>query len=65
LEEIMLDKLTAIVERISTDLGFRELLQQQPDAALASYQLSGEEKGALKDMLSKSEFVGPNLAFWA
>jgi len=56
----MLDKLTDIVERISTDLGFRDLLQKQPDAALASYQLSSEEKGALKDMMTKSSFINPN-----
>ncbi len=63
-EEIMLDKLTEIVERISTDLGFRDLIQKQPDAALAGYQLSDEEKGALKDMLGKSEFSKP-ASWWA
>ncbi len=61
----MFDKLTAIVERISTDLGFRDLLQTQPDVALASYQLSHEEKGALKDMLGRDlKAVRPNSFWW-
>jgi hypothetical protein len=39
--------LTAIVERASTDAAFRAQLQQDPEGALASYQLTAEEKAAL------------------
>ena len=51
----MLDKLVQIVDRLTTDLGFRQQVQQQPDTALASYQLNTEEKSALKSMLAKSD----------
>jgi len=61
----MFDKLTAIVERISTDLGFRKLMQRRPDVALASYHLSADEKGALKDMMGKDlQFSRPNGFWW-
>lgn len=50
----MLDKLVQIIDRLSTDVGFRQQVQQQPETALASYQLNTEEKTALKSMLEKS-----------
>jgi hypothetical protein len=62
----MLDKLMAIISRISTDAGFRSDLQQQPELALASYQLSTEEQAALKSMLEKTQnySVTPNGFWW-
>lgn len=61
----MLDKLLAIVDRLSADAGFRTQVQEQPEVALASYQLSTEEKSALKAMLEKNQnFVKPLSRFW-
>jgi hypothetical protein len=43
----MSDMLAQIIERASTDAQFRAQLQSNPEAALAGYQLTAEEKAAL------------------
>ena len=42
------ENLTKVIERASTDAAFRSQLQSNPDAALAGYELTAEEKAALK-----------------
>ena len=41
------DDLMKVLERATIDPAFRMHLQQQPDAALAEYSLTPEERGAL------------------
>jgi hypothetical protein len=43
----MSEKLREVVERASTDAAFRTQLQINPEAALAGYGLTAEEKAAL------------------
>jgi hypothetical protein len=42
------ENLTKVIERASTDAAFRSQLQSNPEAALASYDLTAEEKAALR-----------------
>jgi hypothetical protein len=42
------ENLAKVIERASTDAAFRKQLQSNPDAALAAYELTAEEKAALK-----------------
>ena len=42
------ENLAQVIERASTDAAFRSQLQSNPEAALAGYDLSAEEKAALK-----------------
>ena len=42
------ENLAKVIERASTDTAFRAQLQSNPDAALAAYELTAEEKAALK-----------------
>jgi putative modified peptide len=44
----MSENLSKVIERMSTDAAFRAELQRNPEAALASYQLTAEEKAALR-----------------
>ena len=41
------ENLAKVIERASTDEAFRKQLQSNPDAALATYELTAEEKAAL------------------
>jgi hypothetical protein len=41
------ENLAKVIERASTDAAFRSQLQSNPEAALASYELTAEEKAAL------------------
>jgi Aromatic-ring-opening dioxygenase LigAB, LigA subunit len=43
----MSEMLTKVIERASTDAAFRKQLASDPEAALASYKLTAEEKAAL------------------
>jgi hypothetical protein len=43
----MSEMLTKVIERASTDADFRKQLASNPEAALASYTLTAEEKAAL------------------
>jgi hypothetical protein len=43
----MSDILAQVIERASTDAAFRAHLQRDPEAALAGYALTAEEKAAL------------------
>ncbi len=43
----MFEALSQVIERASTDAAFRSQLQSNPEAALASYLLTPEEKAAL------------------
>jgi hypothetical protein len=41
------ENLAKVIERASTDAAFRTQLQSNPEAALAAYELTAEEKAAL------------------
>ena len=41
------ENLAKVIERASTDAAFRSQLQSNPEAALAGYELTAEEKAAL------------------
>jgi hypothetical protein len=41
------ESLTKVIERASMDAAFRSQLQSNPEAALAGYALTAEEKAAL------------------
>ena len=41
------DSLIQVLERASTDATFRAQLESKPDAALAGYSLTGDERAAL------------------
>jgi hypothetical protein len=56
----MLDKIVEIVDRLSTDLGFRELCETQPEVALASYNLSAEERVALQAAIKRDDVLPQN-----
>jgi hypothetical protein len=43
----MSEALSKVIERASTDAAFRAQLQSNPEAALADYALTAEEKAAL------------------
>ncbi len=43
----MSETLNQVIERASTDAAFRSRLQSDPEAALAGYALTAEEKAAL------------------
>ena len=43
----MSEMLTKVIERASTDAAFRKQLGSDPEAALAGYKLTAEEKAAL------------------
>ena len=43
----MSEMLTKVIERASTDAAFRAQLKSNPEAALAGYGLTAEEKAAL------------------
>ncbi len=43
----MSDNLRQVIERASKDAAFRALLQSDPEAALAGYELTAEERAAL------------------
>ena len=43
----MSEMLAQVIERASTDAAFRAHLQRDPEAALAAYALTAEEKAAL------------------
>ena len=43
----MSETLSKVIERASTDAAFRAQLQRNPEAALAEYDLTAEEKAAL------------------
>ena len=43
----MSEMLTKVIERASTDEAFRKQLASNPEAALAGYKLTAEEKAAL------------------
>jgi hypothetical protein len=43
----MSDALTQVLERASTDAGFRAQLSSDPESALAGYALTSEERAAL------------------
>jgi hypothetical protein len=43
----MSETLSKVLDRASTDAAFRTLLRSNPDAALAGYDLTAEEKAAL------------------
>ncbi len=43
----MSETLNQVIERASTDAAFRSQLRSNPEAALAGYDLSAEEKAAL------------------
>ncbi len=44
----MSETLSKVIERASTDAAFRAQLRSNPEAALAGYELTAEEKAALK-----------------
>ena len=44
------DAIQAILERTVTDPAFRARLFTQPDEALAEYELTSEESGALREL---------------
>jgi hypothetical protein len=41
------ENIAKVIERASTDATFRSQLQKNPEAALATYELTAEEKAAL------------------
>ncbi len=41
------ESLAKVIERAASDASFRAQLQSNPDAALAEYQLSADERAAL------------------
>ncbi len=42
------ENLAKVIERASTDVAFRSQLQSNPETALVGYDLTAEEKAALK-----------------
>jgi hypothetical protein len=55
----MSEKLTKVLERASTDAAFPKQLRSNPEAALAGYGLTAEEKAALMSGdTSKMEDLG-------
>jgi hypothetical protein len=46
-ERTMSEMMAQVIERASTDAAFRAHLQRDPEAALAAYALTAEEKAAL------------------
>jgi hypothetical protein len=64
----MSNGLVEFLKRLSNDLSFKSLAEQQPDLALAGYQMSDEERNALKGMLRSenqhSAFVRPANNWW-
>jgi hypothetical protein len=45
-----IEAVQAVLERTVTDPSFREKLFAQPDQALAEYELTSEENGALREL---------------
>ncbi len=62
MRDMSTERLQEILDRAMSDAAFRELLARDPDAALADYALSSEERAKFASGTARAERLEPRMS---